>query len=217
MISVESDPILSKLVRTANSGDFLFKQGEKSNTMYLIIEGSVVLMLNTSHVQRRVGTVGAGEMVGEKAILEDSPYKHTYSAVALTNVTMLELDKGSIKVIQKRMPDFTLKVLRRVTERLDEANELIGILQLKNNVEKLTEYLLFFVHYHCQKGTHGVQISMTLDEIHDALNLDKEFIETGLKVLVAQKILVKTEEGFLISDENTLISFLPALKERLAA
>jgi CRP-like cAMP-binding protein len=217
MISFDSDPILSKLVRTANAGDFLFKQGEKSNTMYLIMEGSVVLMLNGVHAQRRVGTVGAGEMVGEKAILEDAPYKHTYSAVALTNVVMLELDKQSIKVIQKRMPDFTLKVLRRVTERLDEANELVSILQLKNEVERLTQYLLFFCHYHCKKGSRGVQISMSVDEIHEAINLDKTFIEASIKVLVAQKILVATDGGFLISDENALTSFLPTLKERLAA
>jgi len=102
-----NDAALGKLVRTANSGDYLFKQGDKSNTMYLIMEGSVGLMLNTVHSQRRVGTVGPGEMVGEKAIIEDAPYKHTYSAVAQTNVVMLELDKQSLKTIQKRIPVLT--------------------------------------------------------------------------------------------------------------
>jgi len=71
---------------------------------------------------------------GRKSNFGRSPYRHTYSAVAETNITFLELDAKTLKLIQTKMPISRLKLLRRVTERLDEANELVSILQIKDEV-----------------------------------------------------------------------------------
>jgi len=208
---------LRKLLRNVPQDEFLFRQGDKSHSLFLVIEGTFSLNYVTLKTQRRVGTVGPGEVLGEKAIVDDAPYKHEHSAVALTDAIVLELDGQSLKLIPQHIPDFHRKLLKNVTKRLDEANELITILQVRNEVERVVQYLIFFCHYHHKKSPHGLEISLSLDELQDAVNVGRKVAEESLKAMVEQKILIQKEQGFLIGDENALLAYLPSLKEKLAA
>jgi CRP-like cAMP-binding protein len=195
----------------------LFRQGEKSHSLYLVIEGTFSLNYVTLNIQRRVGTVGPGEVLGEKAMVDDAPYKHAHPAIAMTDATVLEIEGQSLKLIPQSIPEFHRKLLRNVTKRLDEATELISILQSRDSVERLVQYLIFFCHHHHKKSPHGLEISLTIAELQDAVNVDGKVAENCLSAMVDEKILIQKEQGFLIGDENALLSYLPSLKEKLAA
>src|SRR4051812_1847094 len=84
-----NDAALNKFVREINSGDYLFKQAQRGNTMYVIVDGLVKVFFKAMSVDRLVGLATTGEVIGEKAILSEKPYKRDFSAQAKTNCTLL--------------------------------------------------------------------------------------------------------------------------------
>jgi CRP/FNR family transcriptional regulator, cyclic AMP receptor protein len=209
---------LSNLVKRISVGEYIYKQGDTGNTMFIIVEGTILLFHRNSNAERLVGTLEAGEIIGEKAILTESPYRRTHTAQAKTETTLLEFNTANLKLIQAKIPDFHLKVLRILSERLDKANELIGILQSTDDLDRLSQYLLYYCHNHLQKTPEGYEITITSADIHHAINLEEERVVEILDHMAAEKILVMGKQGlFFLRDENSLISQLPQVRDRIAA
>ena len=57
-------------------GDFLFREGEKGEKMYVLLEGEVDIFLGDFVLE----TAGPGALLGEMALIDDSP--RTANAVA---------------------------------------------------------------------------------------------------------------------------------------
>jgi CRP/FNR family cyclic AMP-dependent transcriptional regulator len=212
-----NDSFLAKFVRRFSREEFLFHQGDTGNSMYVIVEGTIVLLAKSQKTERLVGTLGAGEVLGEKAILTSAGYKRTFSAQAKTETILLEIDSQNLKLIQAKIPDFTIKILKIISERLDKANNLINILRFTDETERLVQYILYFCKYNFKKTPEGVELALTTDDIHHAVNLEEDFVGKCLEELCRSKILVKRNNGYIVSDENALVQFTGTLKERIAA
>ena len=65
-------------------GDSLFREGEKGEKMYVLLEGEIEILLADFVLE----TVGQGALIGEMALIDDSP--RTASAVAKTRVAWLK-------------------------------------------------------------------------------------------------------------------------------
>jgi len=215
--SSSEDQALSKLMRNVSAGDYLFRQGEMGNTMFLILDGTVELFRQAQHVERLVWTLGTGEMIGEKAILTSSPYRRTVTAQAKSLVRAIEFDSKNLKVIQEKFPDFTTKLLKMLSERLDQANELISILQTKEDVNRAIQYLLFFAGMHACKIPSGVEVTITAKQIAHAVNITEDQVATVLEELTRQKLLSTTKTGYIITDVKLLESNIAQIKTSLAA
>ena len=74
-----NDKVLER--KTYQSGDKLFKEGEEGNQAFVIEEGEVQIVQKTSVDQEVVlATVGEGGIIGEMALLDDSPRMATARA-----------------------------------------------------------------------------------------------------------------------------------------
>lgn len=211
------DSTLSRLLITVEGGQYIFHQGDRALTMYIIIAGEVELRHRTGSSERQVEVLGAGEIMGEKAVIAETPYKRAFSALARETTSLLEFDTSHFKAIQAKLPVFSHHILRMVIERLERANQLLGILQLKNANERLIQYLLFLYRTSSHRTANGVALTITLERMEELLNLDREFLRDCLEHLTSAKVLLPYRDGYLVSDENALIAFLPELKDRVAA
>ncbi|MDT4894687.1 MAG: hypothetical protein QOE97_3722 [Pseudonocardiales bacterium] len=63
-------------IRSLREGDVLAKQGEPGSSLYLVLDG----VLDVSVDGRPLGDLGPGAVVGERAVLEDSPRTATLTA-----------------------------------------------------------------------------------------------------------------------------------------
>ena len=208
-----NDTSLKRFFRSYEVGDYLFQQGKNGNTLHLIVQGTIRLFFNTLQVNHLVGFVGPGEVLGEKTIFMDTPYKRKFSAQVHTPCTILEIDNKSIKELILKIPDFGLQVLRVVSERLDTSAELISIMQLRDPIHRLTQYMV----YHCHRHVKKMEIPMTTAELAYAVNLDEKFVEQCINDLVNEKILTGENGGFSLRDENALINYIPDLRRAIAA
>ncbi|OHC74121.1 MAG: hypothetical protein A3G18_04600 [Rhodospirillales bacterium RIFCSPLOWO2_12_FULL_58_28] len=103
---------------------FLFMQGDTAKVAYMILKGTVDILVDSVEGDRAVATAGKGELIGELALLCDVP--RTASVRAGSHVTVLSISKdiffkyiqenstvsaGLTRLIAKRLEALMRKVL----------------------------------------------------------------------------------------------------------
>ena len=95
-----------------DAGKVLTRQGETGYEFFVIMDGEVEIERNG----QLLGTRGAGDFIGEIAILEDVP--RTATVTAKTPVKFFVLTAQSFRSVVDRYPDVERKVLRTLARRL---------------------------------------------------------------------------------------------------
>ncbi len=94
-------------------GDAFFADDEKSENMYLLLEGEVRLFRGVQVLD----IVRAGEIFfGEMALVNESP--RAASAIALTDVRLLPISRHDFMNLVTSHPAFTVSLLKMVAARL---------------------------------------------------------------------------------------------------
>ena len=68
-------------------GDFLFREGDKGDKMYVLLEGEIDVFLGDFVLE----TAEPGSLLGEMALIDDSP--RTANAVAKRTSRLAEIDR----------------------------------------------------------------------------------------------------------------------------
>ena len=93
-------------------GFVLFREGEPGESMIVVIDGAVDVMLG----ERVLETVGAGGTVGEMALIDDAP--RSASAIASAPSRVLQVDKKRFTFLVQEHPRFALQVMAEMAARL---------------------------------------------------------------------------------------------------
>lgn len=96
-----------------SEGELLAERGEYGDTMFVIHEGEVVVLGAEDEV---VATRGAGEFIGEMALISSQP--RSASLRAQTHVRVLEIHKPDFEAILRERPDTALALMRVLCNRL---------------------------------------------------------------------------------------------------
>ena len=100
-------------------GEFLFKEGEKGEKMFVLLEGEMDVLLGDFVLE----TVKSGALIGEMALIDDSPRSAT--AVALTDVTLAPIKENQFLFLVQNTPFFALSVMRVLARRLRRQNKFV--------------------------------------------------------------------------------------------
>ncbi|MGE5244833.1 MAG: cyclic nucleotide-binding domain-containing protein [Betaproteobacteria bacterium] len=114
------DPILADLARAMDivavpSGDVLIRQGELSDSLYVVASGSLRLSMKGPH-EAWIGECGPGEIVGEVAFLMGQPRSAT--VVARTDASVLRLSRRSYDEIARKHPSIVASLTDALAARL---------------------------------------------------------------------------------------------------
>jgi CRP/FNR family transcriptional regulator, cyclic AMP receptor protein len=107
-------------------GTVLFREGDAGAEMYIIGAGRVEIVKRIAGVEKTVAVLGPGEMLGELALLNQKP--RTATAVVLDSLDALVIDSSTLESMLAQNPEFTMRLIRRLADRLDVADGLIRIL-----------------------------------------------------------------------------------------
>src|SRR5262245_8152772 len=94
------------------AGETLFREGDPGDAMYVILDGSVELRLN-GHVFE---TLGPGGVLGEMALIDQSPRVAT--AIAVTDVTLARVPEKRFLFMVRETPHFALQIMRLMADRM---------------------------------------------------------------------------------------------------
>ncbi len=98
------------------AGDSLFREGEKGEKMYVLLEGEMEILLGDFVLE----TVRQGALIGEMALIDDSP--RTASVVAKTPCRLAEIDRRRFHFLVQQTPHFATHVMKTLADRLRHMN-----------------------------------------------------------------------------------------------
>ncbi len=103
------------------TGRLIFREGDQSSFLHLIVSGEVALEMDIDGQTVRVQTLRAGEAMGWSAVAAESQMH--FQARALSPVSTVAFPSGRIREACDRDPEMGYALLKRllelVTERLD--------------------------------------------------------------------------------------------------
>ena len=98
-------------------GDVIFQEGDRSDSIYMVLSGSVEILKSISGQSDVVGTISAGGFVGEIASLIDRR-RSTMARVAENGTSLKVLEKDNFLRLVSKEPDTAYSLLTRMCERL---------------------------------------------------------------------------------------------------
>lgn len=123
---------MAAVERVFKNGEYLFKEGDPSQCMYVIIRGAVSIRKAKGSAYIEIAKVYANEVIGELSFFDRQ--SRSASAVALGDVYAQEIDFASLDATYKAVPKYLQTIMGCVATRLRKANETIRLLQ--NNIVK---------------------------------------------------------------------------------
>jgi len=108
-------------------GSVLISQGEKGLGLFILTKGTVRITRANSPdgAEEVLGTAGAGDVIGEMALLDDMPRSATVTAV--DDVTALVLPVWEFRIVLRRIlrsdPDVGLDLLAILARRVRKAEQ----------------------------------------------------------------------------------------------
>jgi CRP-like cAMP-binding protein len=101
-------------IRDVPKGTRLMAEGDQGDTMYVIVSG----VARVSRKGRKVAALGAGDAVGELAVLGRAP--RNASVDAETDLQVAEISRRSLSKLVNDVPPFALKLLEAMASRVRE-------------------------------------------------------------------------------------------------
>lgn len=99
------------------AGERLFEQGDEGDAAFVLIDGSVDVVVRADGTEQAVATIGKGEIFGELAVICDQP--RTSAIVARDELTVLRLNRDTVLTMLREFPDISLQMLRIISRRLE--------------------------------------------------------------------------------------------------
>ncbi len=102
---------------TLAAGEFLFRQGDASDALYVVLSGSLeALLIIEGEGEKVVGEIGGSGLIGEMQILSSKP--RAASIRAITNVSLAKITTEKFEDIAKAQPKFLARMGEIIKERL---------------------------------------------------------------------------------------------------
>lgn len=102
---------------TYRAGERLFEKGDEGNAAYIIIDGTVDVLVPVEGGELAVAALGAKEIFGEMAVLCDQP--RSTAIAAKTDLTVLRLQRTAFLNLLREFPDIALEVIKVLAGRLE--------------------------------------------------------------------------------------------------
>jgi CRP/FNR family transcriptional regulator, cyclic AMP receptor protein len=102
-------------------GDFLFREGERGDRMYVLLEGEIDIFLGDFVLE----TAGPGSLLGEMALIEDTP--RTANAVAKSPAKLAQIDRRRFHFLVQQTPHFATHVMKTLADRLRHMNAVMAV------------------------------------------------------------------------------------------
>lgn len=104
-----------------SKGQRFFVQGDPADAAYVILDGSADVLLENPAGPVKVAELGRNALVGEMAILSDTPRSAT--VVATEESSALRIDRRVFFELLSHFPQMSIAIMRELANRLERTNE----------------------------------------------------------------------------------------------
>ena len=189
---VNTIPNVESFLRYCHRQDYkaksvVLKQGDVSDSLYLILDGSVsVLVEDESEPDHMllVSYLNPGDFVGEMGLFDDEPQVRNAMVIAKTACEVAEISYERFHQIRAKFPDILYAVTRQLGKRLRLTTHKLSDLAFVDVSGRIARTLLDL----CREPdamTHpdGMQIKVTRQELGKIVGCSREMAGRALKSL----------------------------------
>jgi CRP/FNR family transcriptional activator FtrB len=128
-------------LRQLTEGDTLFHHGDAARSLFLILEGEVILLAaGCTETLLPMMHLTTGETVGEEAVLTGMP--HCATARAVSNATIIAIPAASLMTYLEHHFQVAITMISNMAAHLREQVKEITELKMQSTAERLASFLL---------------------------------------------------------------------------
>ena len=197
--------ITKQRIVTFQPGEYLFRQDEKTQDLFILKKGTVRIFKNEGGVEIDLDTVGAGNVVGEVASIDRGA--RTASGVALDECEAVIIPSTEFQAILTAIPEWFRKIALILVQRLREVDARISRSiegERTNHIAAIISLMAFTNH--CVAESDGFVLDRKIVEyqIIDLLNISLSEITTALERLKRQNYLSLDRSRILLPCREAL-------------
>ena len=177
-------------VKTAKSGEFLFREGELCSTISIVVSGQVkISSMHYSGSEVIFNVLENGEMFGNNLLFSDNPF-YKGDVIALKDSMIVSINKENLENILQSNKEFLIAYLNIQSNFGKKLNSTIKLLSFSSAEERFMFYL---------KESNNEIKYHSVTELADLLHLKRETLS---------RLLTKLEKENVIQRSPHLISKL---------
>ncbi|HKQ67943.1 MAG TPA: Crp/Fnr family transcriptional regulator [Polyangiaceae bacterium] len=207
---MSEEPSLARFGRDFEMGDVLFEEGRQGDHMFVVQSGKVRITKRVGPRERTLAVLGAGEFVGEMAILNGKP--RTATATMVEAGRCLIISAKTLEAMVAKNSEIALRLIKKLASRLDAANALVEILMHHDPRVRVIRGLERWADAAGEASEKGVKIGLTTAELADDVGVDRVIADEVIARLKRLRLLQEGDGTFFISDVNRLEEFLEFLE-----
>ncbi|HQQ49877.1 MAG TPA: Crp/Fnr family transcriptional regulator [Spirochaetota bacterium] len=133
------DKLFDKFGVEYEPNDIIFCEFEPGNDFYFIQSGRVEIVKIINNREKTLDILGAGDVFGEMAILEEEP--RSASAIAIEHVKLLRFRRENFDALLQGNPQLAYKLLVIFSKRIYDAKRRLMILLLDDPQLKIMDVM----------------------------------------------------------------------------
>ncbi|MBI5502164.1 MAG: Crp/Fnr family transcriptional regulator [Deltaproteobacteria bacterium] len=204
-----------KLAKTFPKGTVLFREGDPGAEMFIILSGSIRVSKQIGNLERTLTVMGAGEFIGEMAILTGE--NRSATATIEDEARLVPIDAAMLESLVARSPEVAVRLLKRLAFRLKAANDLAAILLHRDARVRVVRGVALLVETRgVDRGEDEVFIEVSPVELAGQLGLEPAEVTEVLGRLERGGMItpVPGEGGYTVRDLERLREFVDFISAR---
>lgn len=218
---------LARFSREFPAGSVLFKEGEHGEEMFVVQSGLVRITKRVQNGDRVLATLGAGEFIGEMALLNAKPRTATATVTDDGPARVLVIDAKRFEQMIANNREITVRLIKKLAARLDSADALIEILMHKDPKARVMRALSRHAESFGEPvsggppsgapasgpaSAGGVRVALMPEELAAQVNVDLATTNEVLARLRRVRVISIDEAGIVVHDLDRLVDFLEFLE-----
>ncbi|MDF1562086.1 MAG: Crp/Fnr family transcriptional regulator [Deltaproteobacteria bacterium] len=198
------DVLFQKFGKTFPAGTVLFREGEGGDEMYVIHAGTVRITKEIRGREKFLAELGQGEFFGEMAILNAKPRSAT--ATVSSEAKLIVINPKVFEAMILGSTEVALRMVKRLASRLQEADEQIENLMMRDARSRVVHFLL-------SQDAKGMNpLPFVAEDLPSQLGLPLDEIEEVFEGLRKKGFVETTEETTRLVDRAKLQQYLEFLE-----
>lgn len=166
--------------------------GEKAETLYYIVKGSVVVLIKDQEAHEMILTyLNQGDFIGEVGLFDQSENPTRSAWVkARTACEIAEVSYSKFKQLVQVNPEILMRLSAQLSKRLAQTSSKVGNLAFLDVQGRIAKTLINLAHQP-EAMTHpdGMQIKITRQEIGQIVGCSRETVGRILKMMEEKHLI----------------------------
>ena len=184
------EELLSHAVQsTHRGGTTLVRKGDPIESILIVRKGKIkTFRIDADGEEYVLDVLHDGQALWHGMFLEDHSYH--YSVACLTQVSLCSIRRTDFEDMLARHPDAAMSLIRILSTELDDAEEKLMMLGIRDPKRRLAEYLL-----HRDERCLGGEIDLKLEDIARSINLRPETVSRNFSAFEREGLVTRLGRG----------------------